>query len=76
MIPFSFDVITNEDSKYTVPKVTFKLRNVSKKKPDIVEKFRSDTNSPSFQKPRSERNVASGVPKFAEQSYVFNTDNG
>ncbi|KAF6020551.1 TRAF3 [Bugula neritina] len=53
-----------------------KLRNVTKNRPDIVEKFRPEPSSSSFQRPKNEMNIASGCPQFAEQAHVFNTDNG
>ena len=47
--------------------VTFELVNQNNRAKGIIETFMPDTHSPSFQKPQSEMNVASGFPKFAKQ---------
>ncbi|KAF6020546.1 hypothetical protein EB796_021137 [Bugula neritina] len=57
-------------------KVTMKLRNVTENRPDIVEMFRPEPSSFSFQRPKNEMNIASGCPQFADQAHVFNPDNG
>jgi len=57
-------------------KVTMKMKNQTKRKPDIIEKFRPEPSSSSFQRPKNEMNIASGCPQFAEQNIVFATENG
>ena len=44
-------------------KITFKLLD-QERNSHVTETFRPDPNSPSFQRPRSEMNVASGCPTF------------
>ena len=50
--------------------VRFSLINHVKSEASITEVFAPDLQSPSFQKPESEMNVASGFPKFAPQSVL------
>ena len=50
--------------------VTFELVNQDNRAKGILETFMPDVVSPSFQKPTSEMNVASGFPKFAQQSVL------
>ena len=45
-------------------KVTFCLYDQTPQQRHIIDSFRPDTKSTSFQRPRSEMNIASGVPKF------------
>lgn len=49
-------------------KVTFCLYDQSAAKDHIIDSFRPDPKSNSFQRPRSEMNIASGIPKFAPLS--------
>ncbi|CAF3778917.1 unnamed protein product [Rotaria sp. Silwood1] len=53
ILPFSF--------KY---KVTFCLYDQTSMARHIIDSFRPDIRSSSFQRPRSEMNIASGIPKF------------
>ena len=43
------------------------------RKKDLVQTFRPDVQSSSFQRPRTDMNVASGCPKFADLSILDNT---
>jgi FtsZ-binding cell division protein ZapB len=45
-------------------KVTFCLYDQTPSLRHIIDSFRPDTKSNSFQRPRSEMNIASGIPKF------------
>lgn len=45
-------------------KITFCLCDQTNQKKSVIDSFRSDINSNSFQRPRSEMNIASGIPKF------------
>ncbi len=45
-------------------KVIFCLYDQSDSKRHIIDSFRPDIRSNSFQRPRSEMNIASGIPKF------------
>ena len=45
-------------------KVTFCLCDQTSNKRHIIDSFRPDIRSTSFQRPRSEMNIASGIPKF------------
>lgn len=45
-------------------KVTFCLYDQSDEKKHIIDSFRPDIKSNSFQQPRSHMNIASGIPKF------------
>ena len=45
-------------------KVTFCLRDQTPAQQHIIDSFRPDIESNSFQRPRSEMNIASGIPKF------------
>ncbi|CAF4463459.1 unnamed protein product [Rotaria sp. Silwood2] len=45
-------------------KVTFCLYDQTPTQRHIIDSFRPDTRSSSFQRPRSEMNIASGIPKF------------
>ena len=50
--------------------VTFQLLNLSGSGSNVTETFMPDLQSPSFQQPRSEMNIASGFPRFAKQSVL------
>jgi len=55
------------DALLTFPfnyKVTFCLYDQTPQLRHIIDSFRPDINSNSFQRPRSEMNTASGIPKF------------
>ncbi|UJR30229.1 hypothetical protein I4U23_017767 [Adineta vaga] len=56
-------------------KVTFCLYDQTPAKNHIIESFRPDTRSNSFQQPRSDMNIASGIPKFAPLSIFEGLDN-
>lgn len=45
-------------------KVTFCLYDQTAQQRHIIDSFRPDVKSNSFQRPRSEMNIASGIPKF------------
>ncbi|CAF1436765.1 unnamed protein product [Adineta steineri] len=45
-------------------KVTFCLYDQTLQQRHIIDSFRPDIKSNSFQRPRSEMNIASGIPKF------------
>jgi TNF receptor-associated factor 2 len=45
-------------------KVTFCLYDQTQAQRRIIDSFRPDISSTSFQRPRSEMNIASGIPKF------------
>ncbi|CAF1086442.1 unnamed protein product [Didymodactylos carnosus] len=45
-------------------KVTFSLVDQSGQNRHVIDSFRPDVKSNSFQRPRSEMNIASGIPKF------------
>jgi hypothetical protein len=45
-------------------KVTFCLHDQTPGQRHIIDSFRPDVRSSSFQRPRSETNIASGIPKF------------
>ncbi|CAF4689852.1 unnamed protein product [Rotaria sp. Silwood2] len=45
-------------------KVTFCLHDQTPTQRHIIDSFRPDIKSNSFQRPRSEMNIASGIPKF------------
>ena len=45
-------------------KVTFCLYDQTPAQRHIIDSFRPDVKSNSFQRPRSEMNIASGIPKF------------
>jgi hypothetical protein len=52
--------------------VRFTLINQKNPADSITEAFMPDAKSPSFHKPESDMNVASGFPKFARQSVLQN----
>ena len=50
--------------------VRFTLINQNNPSASITEAFAPDLNSPSFQQPENEMNIASGFPKFSKQSVL------
>ena len=58
-------------------KVTFCLYDQTDgvQKRHIIDSFRPDTRSNSFQRPRSEMNIASGIPKFFPLSLIEKENN-
>lgn len=56
-------------------KVTFCLFDQTKDQRHLIDSFRPDTKSNSFQRPRSDMNIASGIPKFAQLSIFENPNN-
>lgn len=50
--------------------VTFQLINQENQSKGISETFLPDLQSPSFQKPHSEMNIASGFPRFVDQKIL------
>jgi hypothetical protein len=56
-------------------KVTFCLFDQTSHQNHIIDSFRPDIKSNSFQRPRSDMNIASGVPKFAPLSIFEHPDN-
>ena len=54
--------------------VTFLLVNQRDHSKSVTETFLPDLQSPSFQQPHSEMNIASGFPRFVPQSYLKNED--
>ena len=68
---------SEHDNLLTYPfkqSVRFTLINQANPSASITEAFVPDLNSPSFQRPEKDMNVASGFPKFARQS-VLHDDN-
>ena len=51
-------------------KVTFCLYDQSPAQRHIIDSFRPDIRSNSFQRPRSEMNIASGIPKFVPLTMI------
>ncbi|CAF1191901.1 unnamed protein product [Rotaria sp. Silwood1] len=51
-------------------KVTFCLYDQTTAQRHIIDSFRPDIKSNSFQRPRSEMNIASGIPKFCSLSTI------
>ncbi|CAF1043670.1 unnamed protein product [Didymodactylos carnosus] len=56
-------------------KVTFCLYDQSGQNRHIIDSFRPDTKSNSFQRPRSEMNIASGIPKFFPLPMILQDNN-
>jgi hypothetical protein len=56
-------------------KVAFCLFDQSGAQKHIIDSFRPDTKSNSFQRPRSEMNIASGIPKFLPLSVIHQDNN-
>lgn len=79
---FFFIMRSEQDNLLSWPfkqRVRFTLVHQKKSSLSITEAFVPDHNSPSFQKPEQDMNVASGFPKFARQSVLqdegFTQDN-
>jgi hypothetical protein len=51
-------------------KITFCLYDQTNQQRHIIDSFRPDTKSNSFQRPRSDMNIASGIPKFVPLSIL------
>lgn len=56
-------------------KVIFCLYDQSDAGKHIIDSFRPDTRSNSFQRPATEMNIASGIPKFAPLSVLQQPNN-
>ena len=56
-------------------KVIFCLWDQSGRNEHIIDSFRADARSNSFQRPRSEMNIASGLPKFVPLDVILADDN-
>lgn len=56
-------------------KVTFCLYDQTGQQGHVIDSFRPDTKSNSFQRPRSNMNIASGIPKFIALSKIENPAN-
>ncbi|CAF0886320.1 unnamed protein product [Adineta ricciae] len=56
-------------------KVSFCLHDLSGNQHHIIDSFRPDINSSSFQQPQTNMNIASGIPKFFPLSMLQATDN-
>ncbi|CAF4313353.1 unnamed protein product, partial [Rotaria sordida] len=51
-------------------KIIFCLYDQTPQERHIIDSFRPDTKSNSFQRPRSEMNIASGIPKFVPLTMI------
>jgi hypothetical protein len=56
-------------------KVSFCLFDQTGQQRHIIDSFRPDIKSSSFQKPRCDMNIASGIPKFVPLSLIQQSDN-
>ncbi|CAF1215672.1 unnamed protein product [Rotaria sordida] len=56
-------------------KVTFCLLDQTSQQRHIIDSFRPDVKSSSFQRPRSDMNVASGIPKFVPLTIIQQDNN-
>ncbi|CAF1020946.1 unnamed protein product [Didymodactylos carnosus] len=56
-------------------KVTFVLYDQSGQNRHVIDSFRPDTKSNSFQRPQSDMNIASGIPKFFPLRMIQQDDN-
>jgi len=56
-------------------KVTFCLYGQTVEQRHIIDSFRPDIKSTSFQRPRSDMNIASGIPKFAPLTTIQHINN-
>jgi hypothetical protein len=56
-------------------KVTFCLYDQTAQQRHIIDSFRPDIKSASFQRPRSEMNIASGIPKFFPLAIIQQDNN-
>ena len=64
---------SNNDSLLKFPfnhKVTFCMYDQTPNQKHIIDSFRPDPKSNSFQRPRSDMNIASGIPKFAPLTVI------
>ena len=58
-----------------IQKVTFCLFDQTGEEQHVIDSFRPDTKSNSFQRPRSNMNIASGIPKFFPLSNLQQPNN-
>jgi hypothetical protein len=56
-------------------KVTFCLFDQTTQQQHIIDSFRPDIKSNSFQRPRSDMNIASGIPKFVPLTIIQQDNN-
>ncbi|CAF5108434.1 unnamed protein product, partial [Rotaria sp. Silwood1] len=56
-------------------KVTFTLIDQTSQQRHIIDSFRPDIKSNSFQRPRSDMNIASGIPKFVPLTLIQQDNN-
>jgi hypothetical protein len=56
-------------------KITFCLFDQTIQQRHIIDSFRPDTKSNSFQRPRSDMNIASGIPKFLPLTMIQQDNN-
>jgi TNF receptor-associated factor 2 len=56
-------------------RVTFCLYDQTPQQRHIIDSFRPDIRSSSFQRPRSEMNIASGIPKFCRLDMMQQANN-
>lgn len=56
-------------------KVTFCLYDQTPAQRHVIDSFRPDVRSTSFQRPRSDMNIASGIPKFFPLEMIQKEDN-
>jgi hypothetical protein len=56
-------------------KVTFSLLDQTSQQRHIIDSFRPDPKSNSFQRPRSDMNIASGIPRFAPLPIIQQDNN-
>ncbi len=57
------------------PKITFCLYDQTNNQRHIIDSFRPDIKSNSFQRPRSNMNIASGIPKFCPLPVIQQDNN-
>lgn len=62
-----YDAVLKFPFKY---KVSFCLFDLSGRKQHYIDSFRPDPRSNSFQQPKSDMNIASGIPKFIQLSRI------
>ncbi len=56
-------------------KITFSLYDQAGTQRHIIDSFRPDIKSNSFQRPRSDMNIASGIPKFLPLKFIKEDNN-
>ena len=56
-------------------KISFCLYDQTENKRHIIDSFRPDVKSNSFQRPKSNMNIASGIPKFLPISFIQQENN-